>query len=70
MSTKLNKTTVANLVYAIKVIGHLKQIKPIQLFHSLKENMAEDWEIFVFTDASQGNINEGKGNVVGKGLNR
>ena len=61
--TNLNKATVADLVHAIKVIGHLKQIKPIQLFPPLKGNMAKDWEIFVFTDALLGNINQGKGSA-------
>jgi len=65
MSTKLNKATVADLVRAIKAVGRLKQIRPIQLYPPLKGNMAEDWEIFVFTDASLGNINEGKGSVGG-----
>ena len=37
--------------------------KTSKLFPPLKENMAEDWEIFVFTDASLGNIKEGKGSV-------
>ena len=63
MNTKLNKATVMDLVCAIKVIGCLKQIKPIQLFPPLKGNMTENWEIFVFTDASLENKNEGKGSV-------
>ena len=63
LSTKLNAATVSDLLCAIKAIGRLKEIKPVQLFPALKGPIAQDWEIFVFTDASLGNINDGKGSV-------
>ena len=63
MSTKLNKATVGDLVRAIKTIGRLKEIRSIQLYPCLGGNEADDWEVFVFTDAALGNLNDGKGSV-------
>ena len=63
MSTKLNKATVGDLVRSIKTIGRLKEINSIQSYPQLKGNEATDWEIFVFSDAALGNLNDGKGSV-------
>ena len=63
LSTKLKSALVCDLLCAIKNIGKLKDIKPIQFSPSLKGNVTEDWEIFVFNDATLGNINDGKGST-------
>ncbi|CAG2239162.1 unnamed protein product [Mytilus edulis] len=63
LSTKLKSALVCDLLRAIKNIGKLKDIRPIQLFPSLKGKETEDWEIFVFSDAALGNINDGKGST-------
>lgn len=63
MSTKLNQATVGDLMRAIKTIGRLKEIKSTQLYPQLKGKETNDWEVFVFTDAALGNLNDGKGSV-------
>ncbi|CAC5357015.1 unnamed protein product [Mytilus coruscus] len=63
LSTKLKSALVCDLLRAIKNIGKLQDIGPIQFFPSLKGNVTEDWEIFVFSDAVLGNINDGKGST-------
>lgn len=61
LSTKLKGGSVADLLQAIKNIGILKDIRPVQLFPSLRGKSTE--EIFVFIDAALGNINSGKGST-------
>ena len=63
LSTKLKGGSVADLLRAIKNIGILKDIRPVQLFPSLRGKSTEDWEIFVFSDVALGNINSGKGST-------
>jgi hypothetical protein len=54
------------MLRAIKAIGKLKDIIPIQLFPPLCGTAEKDWEIFIFTDAALGNFNEGKGSTEGQ----
>lgn len=63
LSTKLNKATVTDLTRAIRNVGKLKDIEVIQTFPPLQSNIEEDWEIFLFSDASLGNINDGSGST-------
>ena len=48
LSTKLNSASVSDLLRAIKAIGKLKDIRPIQMFPSLHGPSTENWEIPVF----------------------
>jgi len=62
MSTKLKEANVGDLTRAIKVIRRLNNIKSVISFPKLSQNVS-DWHIWVFTDASLGNINNGTGST-------
>lgn len=66
LSTKLKTATVADMLRAIKAIGKLKDITPIQLFSSLHGAVEKDWEIFVFRDAALATLNHGIGSTGGQ----
>ena len=62
LSTMLKEGSVADLTRAIKIIKRLKDVKSIIAFPRLSQSMSE-WQIWVFTDASLGNINNGTGST-------
>lgn len=63
LSTKLKIANITDLLRAIKNIGKLKDLQPVQFFPQLQGNPKSDWEFFTFTDAALGNINDGKGST-------
>ena len=63
LSTKLKTANISDLQRAIRNIGKLKDVQPIQYFPSLKGTPKEDWEIFLFCDAALANLNDGKGST-------
>ena len=66
LSTKLKIATVADMLRAIKAIGKLKDIIPIQLFPSVHGAVEKHWKIFVFMDAALENLNDGIGSTGGQ----
>lgn len=63
LSTKLSSTNVTDLTRAVKTVGKLKTLRPIQLFPALRGQKTKDWEIIVFSDAALGNLNFNQGST-------
>ena len=64
LSTKLKQGNISDLSTAIKAINRLKDVNSMILFQTLSTDQ-NDWKVFVFTDASLCNINDGTGRTGG-----
>ena len=54
LSTKLTEASVADLLHAVRAIEKLQNLRSVGLllYPSLRGNPSEDWEIFLFSDAT------------------